>query len=78
MNVVSSTHDRSPGQEDIEEENVSEAVSESFKQRKKSRVQKRLTDDMEVTDSESNSGLASSVEEDCDSQIEESLPEQLT
>ena len=77
MNVVSSTHDRSPGQEDIEEENVSEAVSESFKQRKKSRVQKRLTDDMEVTDSdsESNSGLASSVEEDCDSQIEESLPD---
>lgn len=75
MNVAKSTHDRSPGQDDIEEEKFSEEVSERFKQRKKSRVQKRLTDDIEVTDSESNSGLASSVEEDCDSQIEESLPE---
>ena len=75
MNVFKSTHDRSPGQDDMQK--VSEEVSERFKQRKKSRVQKRLTDDMEVTDSdsESNSGLASSVDEDCDSQIEESLPD---
>lgn len=31
VNVAKSTHDRSPGQDDIEEEKVSESVSETFK-----------------------------------------------
>ena len=31
VNVAKSTHDRSPGQDDIEEEKVSESVSETVK-----------------------------------------------